>query len=672
MTRVNLEKDLNPEQQRVVRDGDGPCLVLAGAGSGKTRTVTYRVAHLIASGVRPEEILLLTFTNKAANEMLSRVRQLVGASGDGAERARVWGGTFHATANRILRSYADRLGFGRDFTIIDTEDGKDLIKLCVKQAVPEPELKRFPGAGTLADVISYSRNALIPLGEALDLKYPRFLPHEATIADIAARYTRRKLAANAMDFDDLLAHWLQLLNTDTAARERLSAAWRYILVDEYQDTNPLQAAITDRLASTHGNLLVVGDDMQSIYSFRAAAIENILSFPKRFPRAKVFKLETNYRSSPEILRLANTVIKENDRQFKKKLKPVRPAHAKPSLASFGTASEEAEYVAKKILMLHREGTPLSNMAVLFRATHSTQPLEMELMRREIPYEYRGGMKFFERAHIKDVLAFLRIRENPKDAMAWMRALSLHAGIGEATAEKLIERMRTAPASRQLDSFDAGTVLGAKAVVGWNEFMRTFSPLLALERPAALIRALLLSPYREYMEREYPDSENRIADIEQFASFAETYRSLGAFLSEVALKDDYGARRDAPAAEADRLILSTIHQAKGLEWDAVFIIHLIEGVFPHKRAAREENGLEEERRLFYVAITRARRDLLLSYPATSGYDILSVLEPSSFIGELGPQVLTVLHRDADGFRETIETTARPHHAAITYLPEITDL
>lgn len=661
MIKADFSRDLNPEQRRVVLEGDGHCLVLAGAGSGKTRTVTYRVAHLIGQGVRPDQILLLTFTNKAANEMLSRVKALVGVprggAGDGSSRVNVWGGTFHATGNRILRHYADRIGFGRDFTILDMEDSKDLVKLCLKEMISDAaDLKRYPSAATIADVVSFARSAMIPVGEALDYKYPRFTQHEDLVSEVGKAYARRKRMANAMDFDDLLAFWLELLQTDVAARERLTEAFKYILVDEYQDTNPLQAAITDHLAAKHGNLLVVGDDAQSIYSFRAAAIKNILTFPDRFPKVKVFRLETNYRSSPEILKLANAIIAENEEQFKKKLRPIRPAAERPTVVSFPTASDEAEYIAREVLRAHTSGTPLREIAVLFRATHVTQPLEMELMRREIPYEYRGGMKFFERAHIKDVLAFLRIRENPKDAIAWMRTLALHEGIGEATAGKLLARLRELPSASDVGSIDAAAILGVKAARGFENFMRSFRPLLDLKRPGDMIRAVLGGPYRTYLLHEYPDAEQRVQDLEQFATFAERYQELGTFLSEVALKDDYGAARDAGADERDRLVLTTIHQAKGLEWDRVFVMHLVDGVFPNKRAALEENGLEEERRLFYVAATRARKRLMLTYPTTSGYDILSILQASSFIQDLNPKLVDTLRAEGPAIRPVVSLDA----------------
>ncbi|OGL72680.1 hypothetical protein A3D72_01580 [Candidatus Uhrbacteria bacterium RIFCSPHIGHO2_02_FULL_57_19] len=648
---IDYKKELNPEQLDVVLHGDGPALVLAGAGSGKTRVVTYRVAYLLEQGVKPEEILLLTFTNKAANEMLSRVRSIVGT---GDSRLGVWGGTFHAIGNRVLRSYADRLGFGRDFTILDNEDSRDLVKLCLKEALTDVESKRFPSAATIFDVISFARSARVPIEESLDRKYPRFLQFSGEIESIAAAYARRKRMANAMDFDDLLAFWLELLQTDAAVSDRLCSLFRYVLVDEYQDTNPLQAAITDHLASKHGNLLVVGDDAQSIYSFRAAAVENILTFPKRFPKAKIFKLETNYRSSPEILKLANAIISGNREQFKKNLRPVRPADVKPVVVAFSTAGEEAEHVARRILSLRQDGLALNDMAVLFRATHITQPLEMELMRRDIPYEYRGGMKFFERAHIKDILAFLRIRENPKDAMAWMRVLSLQEGIGEATAGKLLDRVRGISDAQKVLELDPVQILGTKAFRGWNTFLASYRPLTGMDLPAPMIRTLVEGPYKDHLIREHQDAESRIQDLEQFAIFAEGYKKLGDFLSEVALKDDYGAKRSAGATEdRERLILSTIHQSKGLEWDAVFVIHMVEGVFPNKRAAVEENGIEEERRLFYVAATRARRSLNLSYPTTAGYDILSIQNPSQFLDELNPKLIEARRPTAHGDEPVIE-------------------
>lgn len=668
---IDYKKELNPEQLDVVLHGDGPCLVLAGAGSGKTRVVTYRVAYLLKQGIKPEEILLLTFTNKASAEMLGRVALL----SQGSETRKIWGGTFHSLGNRVLRSYADRLGFGRDFTILDNEDSRDLIKLCQKDTLTDVESKRFPSAATIFDVISFARSARVPIEESLDRKYPRFLQWSGEIETIAAAYARRKRMANAMDFDDLLAFWLELLQTDKTVSDRLCSLFRYVLVDEYQDTNPLQAAITDHLASKHGNLLVVGDDAQSIYSFRAAAVENILTFPKRFSKTKIFKLETNYRSSPEILKLANAIISGNREQFKKNLRPVRGAEVRPTVTAFATAAEEAEHVARRILRLRQEGTPLSEISVLFRATHITQPLEMELMRRDIPYEYRGGMKFFERAHIKDILAFLRIRENPKDAMAWMRVLSLQEGIGEATAGKLLERLRGITDASAVLGLDPAQILGAKAFRGWGTFLASYRPLAGMDLPAPMIRTLVEGPYKDHLVREHPDAESRLADLEQFAIFAEGYKKLGDFLSEVALKDDYGAKRSAgESLDRERLILSTIHQSKGLEWDAVFVIHMVEGVFPNKRAAVEENGIEEERRLFYVAATRARRLLNLSYPTTSGYDILSIQSPSQFLEELNPKLLEARRPAPAGEEPVIELDRLGDRATgeHQYLRDVSDL
>lgn len=658
--------ELNPAQRRVVEEGDGPCLVLAGAGSGKTRTLTYRVAHLLGKGVAPDRVLLLTFTNKASREMLGRVEQLIGRA-----KAGVWGGTFHATANRILRANAERIGFTPKFTILDTDDARHLVKTAVADAGVSTTARRFPSPGVLADVISYARNARVPIDEALELKSPRFSNLVSQIEDVATHYARRKRAANAMDFDDLLAHLLQLLQTDTHARELLSSQFQYILVDEYQDTNPIQADITDLLSSRHKNLLVVGDDAQSIYSFRAASIDNILSFPKRFPDAKTFRLETNYRSSPQILDLANDIIEKNLNQFEKELKPVKINAEKPYLVPTATRAEEASFIADKILELHHNGLPLAAIAVLFRSTYLTESLEFELNRRDIPYDYRGGLKFFERAHIKDVVAFLRVIQNPKDEPALTRALTRFPGIGEGAAGKIVahsqEKLFTAPdlATAELDG-----IVPPKAVAGWREFARILGAALGKNTPAEMIRSVLANWYADYLTAEHPDARSRIQDLEQFALFAERSRSLEAFLTDISLREDYGAeRKTATDQEKDRIVLSTIHQAKGLEWDVVFIMSLTASDFPHRRAALEEGGIEEERRLLYVAATRARKLLFLTYPISSGDDMLSVVGPSPFLEELDRKLISELRPRERGYEPVIEVDAAGERKYLRNIDEL---
>jgi DNA helicase-2/ATP-dependent DNA helicase PcrA len=627
MRAIAFADELNAEQLRVVEGGEGPCLVLAGAGSGKTRTITYRVAWLLAHGVAPQSILLLTFTNKAAGEMVRRVEQLLGSSVRG-----MWGGTFHALANRILRQYADLIGFTPNFTILDAEDARSLIKVCAKEYASKD--RAMPSPAVIGDVLSFQRNAQIPLLDALERKQPGLLPFQDTFSEIASAYAARKRAGNAMDFDDLLCQLLRLLTEQPAIARRLSEQFRYILVDEYQDTNPVQAAIVDAFAAVHRNILVVGDDAQSIYSFRAASVENILTFPDRYPDATVYRLEMNYRSTPEILSVANDVISKNTRQFPKALKPVRDAFAKPLLVPTGSAAEEAAFVAEKIAALERAGTSTGNIAVLFRAAHHSQELEFQLAKRGMQYEYRGGMKFFERSHVKDVIAFLKLRTNPKDGVAWLRALTLQEGIGETGAARIAERLSAVESLATLSDADVQGVVTPRSARGWADLREIVRRVTAAETAAAAVRAVATSSYVSYLEREYPNAQDRLDDLEQFATFAEQYTSLDAFLTEVTLKEDFGAPKEgAEIVSQPRLVLSTIHQAKGLEWDAVFIIRLAQGSFPHSRASAEEAGLEEERRLFYVAVTRARRELFLTYPATAGYDSLVLLSPSIFLDEL---------------------------------------
>ncbi|MEK9130592.1 MAG: ATP-dependent helicase [Patescibacteria group bacterium] len=626
--KIDYQKELNEEQLQVVLGGDGPCLVLAGAGSGKTRTITYRVAYLLECGVRPDEILLLTFTNKAAKEMMGRVEELMEGHPTG-----LWGGTFHSIANRILRQYANVIGYNPNFTIMDHDDSTDMVKYCIRDLKIDTKARRFPSPAVLHSIISYSRNASRSIADVIENKYGNFFDLIPTIERIAEVYETRKKTANSMDFDDLLLLLSSLLNTNDAVRESLARRFRYVLVDEFQDTNVIQAGIVRNLCSVHGNLLVVGDDAQSIYSFRAAEIKNILKFPETYSGAKTFRLQTNYRSTPEILGLANAVIEQNVDQFQKELKAVRPGFDKPSVVPTSDARQEAQYITEQILQLRDKGTDLKNIAVLFRAAHHSQALEMELSRRDIPYEYRGGMKFFERAHVKDVVAYLRVIANPKDSMAWIRVLSHQVGIGAVTAGKIAD---VAQSFENIESFigaDPSGFASGKSGTGWRALTNNIERMLKTDRfPSSLVRAVAGSSYQDYLEAEYPNYAERLEDIEQFAIFAEQYTNLTTFLEEVTLKDDYAAAQEE-GFEEEKMVLSTIHQAKGLEWDAVFVINLTDGAFPHPRALGEEGGLEEERRLFYVAATRARRQLFLTYPITSGYETMEIRQPSMFLDEI---------------------------------------
>ncbi len=630
---IDYAKALNQEQLEVVLHGDGPCLVLAGAGSGKTRTLTYRVAYLIEKGVAPDEILLLTFTNKAAREMTERVEGVLG------DRARgIWGGTFHSVGSRFLRMYAESMGYNRSFTILDADDAKDLIKAVMKDVGIDTKDKRFPSKNVVSDVISYARNTQQNFSDVLEAKHPNFLHCVSKIEEIAVQYHQRKKDANVMDFDDLLTNTAGLFE-DLILGERISSRFKYVLVDEFQDTNTVQARIVKAIARVHGNIIAVGDDAQSIYGFRGADVQNILAFPKLWKDAKTFKLLTNYRSTPEILDLANASLEHNVDQFHKDLTALREHGSKPVLVSCSSASQESKFVADEILNQRRQGTALANMAVLFRSSSHSQTLEFELIRRDIPYEYRGGQKFFDRAHIKDVLCFLRVINNPKDEIAWLRILGLQVGIGATTASELVHQLKTFDTITDALLPGAPLRVPSRGKVGFTDLVTILND--AQERgllPSVLIRAVTSSTYQDHLEREYPNYRERLEDLEQLASFAESYEQLDAFLGDIALYDEAVTTREQSARpNEERMILSTIHQAKGLEWDTVFIIHLTDQSFPSARALSSEEGIEEERRLFYVAVTRARRQLFLTYPMTTGYDTLSFCQPSTFIEEVSSKL-----------------------------------
>jgi DNA helicase-2/ATP-dependent DNA helicase PcrA len=622
---IDFSKELNQEQLAVVYMGDGPCLVLAGAGSGKTRTITYRVAYLLGQGVAPENILLVTFTNKAAGEMVKRVRDLTGA-----ENNLPWAGTFHSIANKILRHHANALGYQNNFTILDEDDAEALIKIAVKNNKGDDDGKKFPSASAIKNIFSFARNAERPLHEVLEIKNYLWLDYLPELERIRADYARAKKEANAMDFDDLLVNFLLLLQMPDIQR-KYADQFKYILVDEYQDTNKLQASVISLLSSIHGNVLAVGDDAQSIYSFRAADVKNILNFEKIYPGAKIFKLETNYRSSQEILDVANCVIANNVRQYQKELKTIFSGGAKPILYPMIDQIMEAKFVADEVAKQTGGDTPAKEIAVLFRAAHHSQQLELELMRRGLGYDYRGGLRFFERAHVKDALAYLRLIHNPADTSAWLRALLHEEGVGPAGAMKIIEMVKG-------DAASTDVMLPSKAQTGWNNFLKIRDSLVqAGDQPANLMRAVLESSYRDYLEKEYLDAAERIADLEQMITFAEQYDSLEKFLAETTLAENYNLKTGGHKNYGDKIILSTIHQAKGLEWQTVFVINMASGAFPNDRALREDGGLEEERRLFYVAITRAKKNLFLTYPLSGGWGD-SVSGPSMFVDEIHPDLI----------------------------------
>jgi DNA helicase-2/ATP-dependent DNA helicase PcrA len=630
--RVDYDRELNAEQKDVVLAGGGPTLVIAGAGSGKTRTLVYRVARLIESGVDSSKILLLTFTNKAAREMLRRVEALLSI-----DSRKMMGGTFHSVGNRLLRQYGEAIGLSPHFTILDSEDAKELMEASTSDRKIATLEKRFPKGEVLSDLYSFTINTERNLSEVLADRAPHFLALQEEIVSVFQRYLERKRAARACDYDDLLLHWKTLL--ESGRGEEISRRFAHVLVDEYQDTNRLQGDIVDGMARGHRNVTVVGDDAQAIYSFRGASFENILEFPKRHPDAKLFRLTTNYRSTPEILRLANASIAHNERQFEKSLEAVREPGTLPGVVPLPDAFDQARFVAQRLLEWRDEGEKLSDCAVLYRSHFQAMELQLELTRRGIPYEIRSGIRFFESRHVKDVLAFLRILANPKDEISWKRALKVFPRVGERTAAQVWERIaqETDPveAFQRTDFSTAGRAVEL-ALAPCRSLLRQLDAPSVRRAPSEAIRQVVESVYRDFARAKFPNADSRLDELEQFAQFASGYESLPAFLDEVSLYNELsGEDTVAGLPEDEKAVLSSIHQAKGLEWSRVAVIGLSEGRFPNFRASATDEGLEEERRLFHVACTRAKDELVLAYPmlARDRFSTDVILEASRFVTEL---------------------------------------
>jgi len=683
--QIDYARELNEQQYAAVTAPPGPSLVIAGAGSGKTRTLIYRVAWLLEQGIPPERVLLLTFTNKAAKEMMRRVAELLGQ-----ELASLWGGTFHSIGNRILRQHAPLLGYQRDFTIMDREDAKHLITTCVAESEVDVKATRFPKAEVLGDIFSLAVNTHRTIAELLRDQYGYFEQLAAQIADIQQRYAARKRATNAMDFDDLLALWLRLMQDQAEVRETYQRRFQFILVDEYQDTNKLQSDLIDLLAARHQNVMVVGDDAQSIYAWRGANFQNILKFPERYPAAKVYKIETNYRSTPDILRVANAAITANIHQFAKELAPARQPGTKPVSVVCHDAGEQAAFMAQRVLELREEGGDLNKMAVLYRSHFHALELQLELTRWNITFSITSGIRFFEQAHIKDVTAYVKLVKNPRDELAFKRLVQLLPGIGGKGADKLWKAFeevssksedRNSKEGRNPKSEEGAAPMPAateqppgpqhatrntqppppsavavclqacaravakKAAVAWAQLVATMAQLEAEEvcnSASKMISLVIEAGYEEYLEDNYANYRSRLEDLEQLAVFARQFPTVEDFLTQLALLTNLEAEDEQPARTDDeRLRLSTIHQAKGLEFDVVFVIMLCDGLFPSERSLETDEGEEEERRLLYVAITRARNELYLSYPLVrAGYggsgDMMQ--RPSRFLGEIPDELV----------------------------------
>lgn len=631
---------LNPDQQKIVEHLEGPALVIAGAGSGKTRVITHRAAHLLSRGVPPSSLLMVTFTNKAAEEMIRRVEGLVQQPGLADS---ILSGTFHSVANRFLRRYAPLLGYTHNFTILDDADSRDLIKAALAEAVPKPE-RKLPNAAVIQDVVSMAFNRNLEVRDLIARErewLKEFLPEIEAVEQV---YRRKKRDNNAMDFDDLLDNWHSLLVN--SPNIELARQIRYLMVDEYQDTNFIQAEILERLAGPGGNLMAVGDDAQSIYGWRGANFENILKFPERFGGA-IYRLEENYRSTPDILSLANASINHNAAQFEKHLHAVRPNLERPRAVHLFDQHQEADLIVERILRYHDRDIGLDEIGVLYRNHMQSAVLQMRLTERGIPFQVRSGIKFFEQAHIKDVVAFLKVVFNPLDEIAWMRVLKLLPGIGNSTAQKIFRVFLDQKAVRlSADNLDLARLVPAKARDSWHHLTAAFKTLLAEEvTPSEMITAVVGNFYRDVLNTEFDQPREREQDLGYLAEFAAKYRSLERFLAQLALVGSTVMQDAEPEDEQDleRVTLTTIHQAKGLEWDVVFVIGLSDGKFPHERCLEPVERLEEERRLFYVAVTRCKRYLELTAPLVSqgAGGQPEICRVSRFVEELPPDVVDVV-------------------------------
>ena len=612
---------LNPEQRRAVEFGGGdftaasPLLIIAGAGSGKTNTLAHRVVHLILNGVDSRRIMLLTFSRRAADEMTRRVERITAhvlRGGAGLTHALTWSGTFHAIGARLLREYAPQIGLDRSFTIHDREDSADLLNLIRHDLDLSNMEKRFPTKGICLAIYSRAVNAETPLGDVLGSVFPWCATWEAQLRRLFAAYVEAKQRQHVLDYDDLLLYWAQMMTVPSIADD-VAGRFDHVLVDEYQDTNRLQASILLALKPNGNGLTVVGDDAQSIYSFRAATVRNILDFPGHFtPRAEVVTLDRNYRSTQPILAAANAVIEQAEERFTKNLWSDRVSGERPRLVSVRDEVDQARYVAEKVLEQREAGVALKAQAVLFRATHQSGPLEIELTRRNIPFVKFGGLKFLEASHVKDVLAFLRWAENPRDRTAGFRVVQLLPGVGPATAARLLDLVMNAADPLQAV---AAFVAPPAAAAHWPAFSQAVALVYGITAgwPAEL--DLVCGWYTPHLERIHDDAAMRQADLLQLAQIASTYRTRERFLTELTLDppDATSGEAGTPLLDEDYLVLSTIHSAKGQEWKSVLVLNVIDGCIPSDLGTGSRAEIEEERRLLYVAMTRAKDHLHLVMP-----------------------------------------------------------
>jgi DNA helicase II / ATP-dependent DNA helicase PcrA len=633
---INDVAVLSPEQYAVVKSKAQPLLILAGAGSGKTRTLVYRIAKFIEDGIPAKTILLLTFTNRAAKDMLNRLQKICGDEG-----CQVQGGTFHHVALQYLRRYAAALNYTIHFTLLDRFDAKELMEFVLAENSEILSHKKLPKADVLLEVISLSMNTLTPIHEIIFTKFSRFYTCTTEIAQIALAFMEKKLAMNVMDFDDLLINFRLLLTEHSFISDSIQKEIQAVMVDEYQDTNRLQGEIIDALVLSHRNLTVVGDDAQNIYGFRGADIENMLKFSKRYPDALLMSLKTNYRSTSSILSVANASLFYAQVGFKKKLVPVRLNGEFPALVSCQNAMQQANFIAQRISELKKNGVKLNEIAVLYRAHRHAIEIQAELLNRHISFKLCSGIKFFEQAHVKDVMSYLRFIYNPDEALSFKRAIKLYTGVGRITADKTWTLYQSAQkkfgddmlSSIQFLLHDSIRDLSKSAVVPFLELLGILISMIKTNSVSELIKFVLKTGYEDYLLKNFSNAKDRIDDILQLAEYALSYSSFETFLNESLLMknlEENGKERDL-----EKVSLSSIHQAKGLEWNHVFVVWLCEGRFPSEFSLREREGIEEERRLFYVAVTRAKDFLFLCYPRTGLQNDgrIKKLMKSRFIEEL---------------------------------------
>tara|TARA_B100000700_G_scaffold325085_1_gene432883 strand:+ start:113 stop:2134 length:2022 start_codon:yes stop_codon:yes gene_type:complete len=663
-------KSLNSVQRKIIEHKSGPALVVAGAGSGKTRIITHRVAHLINSKVPASSILLLTFTNKAANEILIRVERSLKNKSD---KKKIIHGTFHSVGSRFLRKSAKLLKYNNNFSILDSSDSKDLIKASLAETIGKPS-KYFPKSSVLQNLFSLAFNRFCTQKMILDIPYnernfhleqlinedfPHFSENFEIILSILKTYRRKKKNSHVMDFDDLLENWLELI-IRFGQNLPLSQQIKYILVDEYQDTNQVQSNILYRLSLPDNNLMVVGDDAQSIYSWRGANYGNMINFPRQY-KAITYYMEENYRSTPEILETANQSINHNKRQFKKNLFSSLPEGEKPSVHHVWSAHEEAEIVLENILKYRDKGVPLNEMGILYRNHVQSAILQVVLTHANIPFVVFSGVKFFEQAHIKDLTSFLKVIFNPLDEISWMRILRLIPGIGNSIAQKIFRIFQKEQAVRLTkDNIKLQKLIPKRAFENWNILLGIFQEMLCLnENPSQMISTLYLNFYREILFSSYENAAQRETDIRYLQEFADNYGKLDSFLNELSLvgSNIITEHESKKQDNNDTITLTTIHQAKGLEWNTVFLIGLTEGLFPHQRSLDTEEQIEEERRLFYVAMTRAKKNLFITAPVVSSSYSGGISQRSRFIKELPENTITtkVYSRDEYSFDNQIKTT-----------------